>query len=142
MTMPQLDRPQAILAIALSALFLAMPIAPGLGADNGFPFDRIMQLDTAPMRGSKRLPALQFSENGTVEIDLWCASGTGTAVIAEDAVAIVPLTMQSGPCEPARMQRDEALLADITDVKKWRREGDLVVLISETKTLRYRLSTN
>jgi heat shock protein HslJ len=142
MTMPLPDRPQAILAIALSTVFLATPVAPGLAADNGFPFDRIMQLDTAPMRGSKRLPALQFSEKGTVEIDLWCASGTGTAVIAEDAVAIVPLDMQNGQCEPARMQRDEALLADLTDVKKWRREGDLVVFVGETKTLRYRLSTN
>lgn len=37
-------------------------------SDGGFPFDRELMLDTAPMRGSKRIPILEIAANGAASI--------------------------------------------------------------------------
>ncbi len=52
-------------------------------SQKAFPFDAELRLEAKPQPGSKRVPWLQFSESGTVEIDLWCASGRGQAVIVD-----------------------------------------------------------
>ena len=62
---------------------VAFAVAAGLlscepvAAQKAFPYGAELRLDAKPMRGSKRVPWLQFSENGSVDIDLWCASGRG-----------------------------------------------------------------
>jgi len=110
-------------------------------AEPSFPFDHELRLDATPQRGTKRIPSLQVAENGDVEIDLWCVSGKGQAAIADNTITIVPTSMSNNQCSPDQLQKDEALLADITQVTGWRRQGDLVVL-NGPKTLRYRMSTN
>lgn len=128
-------------ASLLALLFLTCGLSVSQAAETAFPFDRAMLLDTAPMRGSKRLPGLQIAENGAAEIDLWCVSGRGQAVIAENSITIVPSSMQNNQCTPEQLTRDEELLKDLTDAATWRRDGDVVVLTGG-KTLRYRISTN
>lgn len=116
-------------------------VLPGLAAEGAFPFDRELVLDTSPMRGSKRIPILQINENGAASIDLWCASVQGQATVAADAITIVPGAASAGQCQPERAQRDEQLLAALSQVTSWRRNGDVVELIGATK-LRFRLLTN
>ena len=126
----------AVLTLVLSGL------ASPAGAQNGvFPYDNELRLEAAPQRGSKRVPVLQISENGKVDIDLWCVSGKGQAAIAENSITIVPTAMTDNQCSSEQLQRDEELLADITQVTQWKRQGDIVVL-NGPKTLRYRMSTN
>jgi heat shock protein HslJ len=124
----------AIAAVLSSNLLAA-------AADKPFPFDREMVLDTAPMRGSKRIPILQFGENGTVSIDLWCASLQGQATIAADAITIVPGAASPAQCAPDRAQRDDELLAALSQVTTWRRTGGAIELLGPAK-LRFRLMSN
>ena len=100
-----------------------------------------MMLDTAPMRGSKRIPILQFGEGGAVSIDLWCASLQGQATIAADTITIVPGTASPAQCAPDRAQRDDELLAALSQVTTWRRSGGVIELLGPTK-LRFRLMSN
>jgi heat shock protein HslJ len=93
------------------------------------------------MRGSKRIPILQINESGAASIDLWCASVQGQATVAADAITIVPGAAGAEQCQPERAQRDEQLLAALSQVTSWRRKGDVVELLGATK-LRFRLMTN
>ncbi len=110
-------------------------------AAGGFPFDHELRLDANPQRGSKRVPGMQISEDGAVEIDLWCVSGKGRAAIAADTITIVPVAMRDNRCSADQLRMDEDLLAKITQVTAWRREGDAVVFIGP-QTLRFRLTSN
>jgi heat shock protein HslJ len=116
-------------------------ILPAVAAENAFPFDRELVLDASPMRGSKRIPILQFDERGAVSIDLWCASVQGQATVGADAITIVPGAADAGQCTPERAQRDADLLAALSQVTTWRRSGGTIELVGPTK-LRFRLMTN
>jgi heat shock protein HslJ len=116
-------------------------VLPGIAAESAFPFERELVLDASPMRGSKRIPILQFDERGAVSIDLWCASVQGQATVAADAITIVPGTADTGQCTPDRAQRDTDLLAALSQVTNWRRSGGTIELVGPTK-LRFRLLTN
>jgi heat shock protein HslJ len=120
---------------------LLSSILPGVAAESAFPFDRELMLDTSPMRGSKRIPILQFDQRGAVSIDLWCASVQGQATVADDAITIVPGAADAGQCTPDRAQRDAELLAALSQVTNWRRNGGTIELVGPTK-LRFRLMTN
>lgn len=121
---------------------LALPVSmPAGAADSTFPFDHELRLDTAPKRGSKRIPVLQVSANGNMEIDLWCVSGKGTAVFADNTIAIVPVSMRDNKCTPEQLAQDEDLLSELTEMTSWRRDGEIVTL-SGQRTLRFRMSTN
>ena len=110
-------------------------------AESNFPFDHELRLDTAPKRGSKRIPVLQVSSSGKMDIDLWCVSGRGQAVLADNTIAIIPVSMRDNQCSPEQLAQDESLLTELTEMTSWRREGEVVVL-SGPKTLRFRMSTN
>lgn len=116
-------------------------ISVSLAADATFPFDHELRLDAAPLRGTKRVPALQISEKGAVDIDLWCVSGKGQAAIVENAITIMPISMRDNQCSPDQLRRDEDLLGEIMQVTNWQRQGDVVVL-SGAKALKFRMSTN
>ena len=107
----------------------------------GFPFDHELRFDGNPMRGSKRVPGLQIAANGAAEIDLWCARGKGQAVIIDDQITIVPLSMQDNQCPPDRLRMDEDLLNTLTAVTNWRWDGQSLVLIGP-KPLRFRPASN
>ena len=142
------SRRVACLAAVLSACLLSSPDA-GRAADVRFPFDRELLLDAAPMRPNKRIPSLTIAANGSAVIDLWCRSVAGRAELDETTIAIVPgelpqtppQRMSVGQCTPARMQADEDMLAALTAVTAWRREGSGIVLAG-AKLMRFRPATN
>jgi heat shock protein HslJ len=125
---------------------LALALACGLigaasASERGFPFDRELFLDSGPIGKSRKIPSLEVSAGGQAQIDLYCASGQGQVTIAGDAITIVPGPMVVQQCMPDRLRGDDDLMAALTAVTGWRREGDAVVLIG-TRTLRYRPATN
>jgi heat shock protein HslJ len=128
------------LAAALAILSSASA-APALAQGRSFPFDHELHFDANPQRGSKRVPGLQISANGNVEIDLWCVSGTGRAVIADSSITIVPTSIRDNQCPEDRLLMDKALLDQLTQVTSWRWEGQLLVLVGP-QPLRYRPASN
>jgi hypothetical protein len=128
--------------ILLVAGILMVKLVPrGMAANRDFPFERELRLDADPVRGSKRVPGLQFFSNGAVEIDLWCVSGQGQAAVAQDTLTIVPTSLQDNQCSPERKRMDEDLLNRLMQVTGWRWEGMVLMLIGP-QTLRYRPLTN
>jgi hypothetical protein len=123
----------------LGCLVLGLSVA--VASDRAFPFDRELMLEAAPMPGSKRVPILEIDANGAASIDLWCASLRGQANVGADTISIVPGPAQPAQCAPDRQSGDEYLLAALTQVTNWRRQGDVIELIGAT-TLRFRLMTN
>jgi heat shock protein HslJ len=128
-------------SVILCVLFALCNVAPAGAAGQGFPYDHELRFDANPLRGSKRVPGLQIASGGAIDIDLWCASGKGHAVILDDQITIVPLMMQDNQCPPERLQMDEAMLNDLTAVTKWRWDGQSLVLVGP-KTLRFRVTSN
>jgi META domain len=109
--------------------------------ERGFPFDRDLMLDVAPMPGSKRVPIIEIDANGAASIDLWCASLRGQASVGEDSISIVPGPMEPKQCPADRQSGDENLLAALAQVTNWKRSGNVIELRGAT-TLRFRLMTN
>jgi hypothetical protein len=116
---------------------------PGLAraADNAFPFGTELMLDVEPLYGSKRVPMLQIDDDGTAAIDLWCASVHASATVGENSITIVAEPAGPAQCSPERQSGDETLLAALSQVTNWRRDGDVIELIGPT-TLRFRAMTN
>lgn len=106
-----------------------------------FPFERELLLEAAPLRGSKRVPGLEVSPGGQATIDLWCKSGPGQVIVAGDTITIIPGEMRSAQCSPEQMRGDDEILAALTQVTHWRREGDVLILVGPTP-LRFRSTTN
>jgi len=114
---------------------------PAFASEQGFPFARELMLDVAPMRGSKRVPIIEIAESGAAVIQLWCASTRGQANIDQDSITIVADQVPPTECDPERQTRDDSLLAALTQVTNWRRQGEVVEFQGATK-LRFRLMTN
>jgi hypothetical protein len=110
-------------------------------AEEGFPFGMEMTLDAPPKPGSKRIPDLDISDNGEVVLELWCKGGKGQFSVAGNTVIFVPGPIDDRACPSARAQADDDLIAALSEVTSWRRQGDLVAFIG-SKTLRFRLNTN
>jgi hypothetical protein len=110
-------------------------------SEQGFPFARELMLDVAPMRGSKRVPIIEIAENGTAVIQLWCASTRGQASVDQGSITIVADQVPPTQCDPERQARDDSLLAALTQVTNWRRQGEVVEFQGATK-LRFRLMKN
>ena len=49
--------------------------------------------------------------------------------------------MENRNCAPDRAQADDDLIAALTDVATWKRQGDFVSFVG-AKTLRFRINTN
>jgi len=124
--------------LVLFCLLLAPPLA---AAADAFPFGTTLMLDVAPMRGSKRIPMLEIAENGAASSDLWCASARAQAFVADGSISISPGELQNSQCEPDRQALDAELLAALTQVTNWRRQGDVIELLGVTP-LRFRPMTN
>ena len=116
---------------------------PGLAraADSAFPFGTELMLDVEPLYGSKRVPMLQIEDNGTATIDLWCASAHASATVGESSITIVAEPAEPAQCTPERQSGDATLLAALSQMTNWRRDGDVIELIGPT-TLRFRAMTN
>lgn len=126
---------------AAAVLAAACAICTPAAAQKAFPYGAELRLDARPMKGSKRLPWLQFSENGAVDIDLWCASGRGRAVVADRSINIVPTGLRSNDCTPQQLEQDKEFLTSLMQVTGWRWEGGLLVL-DGPQPLRWRPASN
>jgi heat shock protein HslJ len=136
---PQVRRQGFVILAALLSLSGAASQATASGP--GFPFDHELRFDGDPVRGSKRVPGLQITESGAAEIDLWCASGKGHAIIIADQITIVPISLQDNQCPADRLSMDEDLLNALTAVTNWRWEGQSLVLVGP-KPLRFHPTSN
>ena len=128
------------MAVALLLLAAVAGVGPAR-ADDGFPFGMEMTLDAGRMPGSKRVPDLEIGDSGEVVLELWCKGGKGQFSVAGNTVIFVPGAMETRNCPPDRAQADDDLIAALSDVSSWKRQGDSVSFIG-TKTLRFRINTN
>lgn len=130
-----------VVSLAAAALLLAAEPRAAGASERGFPFDHELRFDADPVGNSKRVPGLIISQRGAAEIDLWCVSGKGHAVIIENSITIVPIFMQDNQCPPDRLLMDEQLLSKLTQVTSWRWDGHLLVLVGP-QPLRFRPASN
>jgi hypothetical protein len=126
----------------VALLLLSVASTPSRAvADDGFPFGMEMTLDAARQPGSKRVPDLDIGDNGEVVLELWCKGGKGQFSVAGDTVIFVPGQLEDRNCPPTRAQADDDLVAALSEVTAWKRQGDVVSFIGP-RTLRFRLNTN
>src|SRR3954454_24354011 len=125
---------------AVLLLAAAVNFSPAL-ADDGFPFGTEMTLDVGRQPGSKRIPNIEIGDAGEVVLELWCKGGKGQFSVAGNTVIFVAGAMENRTCAPDRAQADDDLMAALSDVATWRRQGDAISFIG-SKTLRFRLNTN
>jgi len=105
------------------------------------PFEGELLLDARPMPGSKRIPNMDVSANGTIAIEMWCNRVEGQVVVAGDTVTVITGQPTDRGCSPERTRADADLLEALNGVTNWRRQGDSVLLIGP-KTLRFKAPTN
>ncbi|MGD9920279.1 MAG: META domain-containing protein [Pseudorhodoplanes sp.] len=130
------------LAVALTLAGMAnLPLCDAATARQAFPYGSELRLEAKPMRGSKRVPWLQFAENGKVEIDLWCATGQGHAVVVDRTITIVPTALRNNQCAPEQLEADKAFLSKLMQVTAWRWDGHLL-LLEGPEMLRWRPASN
>ena len=125
----------------LAVLGLAMLAGPMPAYADGFPFGRELLLDAAPMRGSKKVPILDIGEAGTAEIELWCNSVKAQLVIAADTITIITGEMSARQCPAEFIRADAELIEALNQVTNWRMEN-LALVLTGSKTLRFRVQTN
>ena len=126
----------------LLGLSLFVIMSGGVVAQTGgFPFDGELLLDVNPMPGSKRVPSMDIAADGAIVIELWCNRVEGQLVVAADTLTVLTGQATERQCTPGRANADADLLAALTDVTNWRRQGDMVLLIGK-RTLRFRVPTN
>jgi heat shock protein HslJ len=128
------------LSVLLCGWMIGAPQA-GLADQNNFPFGRELLLDASPMRGSKRIPNMDVAANGAIALEMWCNRIEGQIVVAADTITVLTGEATNRQCPPERVRGDAELLAALHEVTKWRRQGDIVLLIG-LQTLRFRLPTN
>jgi hypothetical protein len=147
---------RAVVKAAILMICGAVGAVAGLNgparAQAEFPYDRVMLLDVAPMRGLKRVPILTVQENGAATIELWCRTANARVQVSNNSIGfeIAPLSealpqyMSSGQCSDERVQADADMLAALAQVTEWRRQGDGIVLNGPNapKPMRFRASSH
>src|ERR1700738_3393565 len=112
----------------LIAAVLLSPLGLACAAENAFPFGTGLMLDVEPLYGSKRIPMIRTEDTGPAAIDLWCSSVHASATVGENSITIVAEPAEPGQCTPERQSGDETLLAALSQVTNWRRDGDVIEL--------------
>lgn len=110
-------------------------------AQEGFPFGTEMTLEALPQAGSKRIPNIEIGDHGEVVLELWCKGGKGQFSVAGNTVIFVPGQIEDRNCPPARAQADDELVAALSSVETWKRQGDVLTLAGP-KPLRFRTTGN
>ncbi|MGC2774287.1 MAG: hypothetical protein WA418_01480 [Bradyrhizobium sp.] len=117
----------------------AVPLAAASAEE--FPFGMEMTLDALPQPGSKRVPDLDIGDNGETVLELWCKGGKGQFSVAGNTIVFIAGKIEDRNCPAARALADDDLIAALSAVTNWKRQGDLIIFIGP-KTLRFRLNTN
>jgi heat shock protein HslJ len=125
--------------VAVAAILLAAAPLRALAAE--FPFDREMLLDVRPLPGSKRVPILEIGADGRAQVDLWCKSGAAQVEVAGTTIRFMLGAWREDACTPERAERDQAMIAALSEVTRWHIENDVVIL-GGPMDLRFRLSTH
>lgn len=110
-------------------------------AEDGFPFGTELTLEALPQAGSKRIPNIEIGDNGEVVLELWCKGGKGQFSVAGNTVIFVPGQIQDRSCPQARAQADDDLVAALSSVETWKRQGEVLTL-NGPKALRFRTTGN
>jgi heat shock protein HslJ len=84
---------------------------------------------------------MDVAANGAIALEMWCNRIEGQIVVAADTITVLTGEATNRQCPPERVRGDAELLAALHEVTKWRRQGDIVLLIG-LQTLRFRLPTN
>ena len=129
------------MGLRLSAAAATLLAAIAAFAQAAFPFDRELLLDARPLPGSRRIPILEIGADGRAQIDLWCRSGAGQVVVSGTTIKITLGPLREEACTPERARRDEEMAAALSEVTRWRTDGDRVVLVGPTE-LRFLLSAH
>ena len=129
------------MGLRLSAAAATLLAAGAAFAQAAFPFDRELLLDARPLPGSRRIPILEIGADGRAQIDLWCRSGAGQVVVSGATIKITLGPLREDACTPERARRDEEMAAALSEVTRWRTDGDRVVLVGPTE-LRFLLSAH
>jgi heat shock protein HslJ len=127
--------------LVLTAVVSAWFDRPAVAQDV-FPFNEELLLDTRPMPGSKRIPMLDIRADGAVLIDLWCNSVQGQLVVAENTITVLIGPKTNRTCTPERERGDQEMLSALEQVTTWRRDGSDVILAGGPKSLRFHRATN
>lgn len=126
------------IAWGMAALWL---MAGSARAQERFPFGTEMTLEALPQAGSKRIPNIEIGDHGEVVLELWCKGGKGQFSVAGNTVIFVPGQIQDRSCPPAKAQADDDLVAALSSVETWKRQGDVLTLVGP-KPLRFRTTGN
>jgi heat shock protein HslJ len=126
--------------VAFTACVLGGVVAAD-AAERGFPYNSELIMDAKPMRGSKRVPMLVIGAKGEAKIEGWCNNVEAQMVVAADTLTILTGASSEQQCPADRMRADEDLMAVLTEITHWRRDGDVLTLRGG-KTLRFRSMTN
>ena len=124
-----------------AALLLTSLAVQPASAEQDFPFGMEMTLDALPQPGSKRVPDLDIGDNGDTVLELWCKGGKGQFSVAGNTIVFIAGKIEDRNCPAARAQADDELIAALSAVTNWKRQGDLIIFVGP-KTLRFRLNTN
>jgi heat shock protein HslJ len=125
----------------LLCVLVSMPVTVS-AQERQFPFDSELILDTAPMRGSKKIPNMDVAANGAIVLEMWCNRVEGQFVVVADTVTVLTGQPTQRSCPPERADGDERLLAALAQVTNWRRNGDTLELLGPPRPLCFRLPTN
>ena len=130
----------ALSSVALAALACVSNMGQAR-AESAFPFGMEMTLIASPQPGSKRIPDLDIGDNGEVVLELWCKGGKGQFSVAGNTVIFVAGQIQDRSCPPAKAQADDDLVAALSSVETWKRQGEVLTLVGP-KPLRFRMNGN
>lgn len=129
------------LRMMICAAAAMLAVSAAARAEEGFPFGAEMTLEAVPQPGSKRIPNIEIGDNGEVVLELWCKAGKGQFSVAGNTVIFVPGQIQDRSCPPAKAQADDDLVAALSSVETWKRQGEVLTLIGP-KPLRFRTNGN
>ena len=125
--------------VCAAVAVLSMSVAAD--AEDGFPFGTEMTLEAVPQPGSKRIPNIEIGDHGEVVLELWCKAARGQFSVAGNTVIFVLGQIQDRSCPPAKAQADDELVAALSGVETWKRQGDVLTLVGP-RPLRFRANGN
>ena len=108
------------------ACFLTLGLTlPAAASERGFPFDRELMLDVAPMPGSKRVPTSRSTPTARPRSICGVRACAVRPMSATTSSASLPGPMQPAQCSADRQTSDENFLAALTQVTNWKRTGNV-----------------